>query len=200
MQSWRRVRWRLVDEWDGGFGWAIAERIERTSHALVVDGRTWLVDPVDAPGVRERLGDVVGVLQLLDRHTRDAHAFGVPVHRAWEGLEGTPFTTLPIRGNRLWREAALWHPETATLVCADALGTLDYFRAPGERLGWHPLVRPFPPRSLDGLEPARILVGHGAGVFDDASAALADQVRHGRRRLPRAWLSAARAVTRRAST
>ncbi|MGZ4340172.1 MAG: hypothetical protein ACXVQ3_08955 [Gaiellaceae bacterium] len=194
------MQWRLVDEWDGGFGWAVAGRIQRTSHALVVDGRTWLIDPVDAPGVRERLGDIAGVVQLLDRHTRDGHAFGVPVHLAWEGLPGTPFVPLRVRDSRLWREAALWHTETRTLVCADVLGTLDYFRAPGELIGWHPLVRPFPPSSLRAVEPARILVGHGAGLLDGAEAALADQIAHGRRRVGGAWLAAARAVTLRAST
>ncbi|HEY6962451.1 MAG TPA: hypothetical protein VI408_11225 [Gaiellaceae bacterium] len=189
--------WRLVDEWDGGFGWVVDERMERTSHALLVDGRTWLVDPVDVPGIRDRLGDVAGVIQLLDRHTRDSHAFGVPVQRAWEALDA-PFDTVPVRRGRFWKEVALWHAPSQTLVCADALGTLDYFRAPGERIGWHPLIRPAPPKAFAALQPERILVGHGSGVFEGAADALADVAAHGRRRWPAAWLAAFRSVVRRA--
>jgi hypothetical protein len=198
MRSWRRVETRTVDEWEAGFGWMAVERMQRTSHALHVDGATWLIDPVDDPDVRERIGEVAGVLQLLDRHTRDAEAFGVPVTRAWEGLGATPFEALPVRHNRLWHEVALWEPRSRTLVCADALGTLDYFRASRERIGWHPLVRPAPPRSFARVSPERILVGHGTGVFDGAADALADLLAHGRRRLPAAWVAAARAVMRRA--
>jgi hypothetical protein len=183
--------WRIVDAWEGGFGWIVDDRIGRTSHALRVDGDLWLVDPVDVDGIRERLDGVAGVIQLLDRHTRDTAAFGVPVQRAWEGLEA-PFDAVPVRSGRLWKEAALWEPHSRTLVCADALGTLAYFRAPGERIGWHPLVRPAPPRSFAALRPERVLVGHGAGLFDDAVAAVADLVEHGRGRLVSAWWRALR--------
>jgi hypothetical protein len=48
---------------------------------------------------------------------------------------------------------ALWDTTTRTLVVADALRTAPYFRAPDDRIGVHPLVRPFPPRSLLGLQP-----------------------------------------------
>ena len=198
MPSWRRVRWRWADEFEGGFGWIAEERLERASHALLVDGRVWLTDPVDVDGVEGRvrsLGEPAGVLQLLDRHGRDGETWaarlGVPLVRAWDD---SPLEALRVRDWRRWREVALWEPRSRTLVCADALGTLPFFRAPGERVGWHPLVRPSPPRSFDGVEPARILVGHGSGVHEDAAAALADLLRHGRRRLPAAWLSAARGV------
>jgi hypothetical protein len=60
--------------------------MQRASHALVADGATWLVDPVDHPDVRARLDSlpaVTGVLQLLDRHGRDcavmAADLGVPL-------------------------------------------------------------------------------------------------------------------------
>ena len=198
MRSWASVQWQPADEWDGGFGWVAVERMQRTSHALRLDGGVWLIDPVDAEGVEEHvraLGEPAGVLQLLDRHNRDcvawAERLGVPLHRAWES---SPFPVLPVRASRLWREVALWDEESRTLVCADALGTVDYFRTGRERIGWHPLVRPLPPRSFAGIEPERILVGHGAGVFDGAAGALDDLRRHGRRRTPAAWLSAARAV------
>ena len=189
--------WRPTDEWEGGFGWVTGDRAPRTSHALHVAGRVWLIDPADAPGLDGRvraLGEPAAVLQLLDRHNRDcagiAARLGVPHLRAYEELPDAPFEAVVVRSNRIWREVALWEPERATLVCADALGTLTFFRAPGERVGWHPFVRPFPPRGFARLAPGRILVGHGRGVFDDAADALADVVAHGRRRLPRAYLAA----------
>ena len=70
----------------------------RTSHALAVDGRVWLTDPIDADGVEERirsLGEPAGVIQLLDRHKRDGAALaarlGVPLHVVPSSLPGTPF-------------------------------------------------------------------------------------------------------------
>jgi hypothetical protein len=201
MRSWSRVPpYQLIDEWDGGFGWIRAERMQRTSHALAVGGRVWLVDPVDEPELEDRvrsLGEPAGVLQLLDRHGRGCAAWaerlGVPHQRAWEAA-AAPFQVLPIRNRRWWREVALWEPIDRTLVCADALGTLSFFRAPGERLGMHPLVRPFPPRALRALEPRRILVGHGEAVTVDAAAALHDTLAHARGRLPGAWKAAVSAL------
>lgn len=188
--------WSLVDEWEGGFGWLLDERMHRTSHALALAGRVWLIDPVDAPGVEERvraLGEPAGVLQLLDRHNRDcalwAARLEVPHLRAWHGIDRAPFECLTVRDRRWWREVALWEPTRRTLVCADALGTIAFFRAPAERIGWHPLQRLFPPRSLSLAVPERILVGHGAGVHDGAAAALHDALQNGRRRFPAAVLS-----------
>ncbi|MFZ1881436.1 MAG: hypothetical protein WAU41_14930 [Gaiellaceae bacterium] len=192
--------WQLLDEWDGGFGWAREERLQRTSHALAVDGRVWLVDPVDAPEFEERvrsLGEPAGIIQLLDRHERGCAAWarrlGVVHHRAFDVVD-VPFGVLPIRDRRWWREVALWEPAGCTLVCADALGTVPFFRAPGERVGLHPLIRPWPPRALRGLEPARILVGHGEAVTDDATGALRDTLAHAQRRLPAALKAAVSAV------
>ena len=165
--------------------------MRRSSHALLVEGRVWLTDPVDTPELEERvraLGEPAGVLQLLDRHERGCAAWaerlGVPHLRAWEPLGEAPFETLRVRRRRWWHEVALWEPTGRTLVCADALGTVDYFCAPGERIGMHPLVRPFPPRALARVAPDRILCGHGAGVHDDATAALQEALRTARRRLP----------------
>jgi hypothetical protein len=200
MRSWNRVGWRLVDEWDGGFGWARDERLQRTSHALAVAGRVWLVDPVDAPELEElvrSLGEPAGVIQLLDRHERDcdtwARRLGVEHRLAWEGI-AAPFDVLPVRDRRWWREVALWEPAGRTLVCADALGTSAFFRARGERIGLHPLIRPFPPRALRGLEPRRILVGHGEAVTAAAAEALEDTLANARRRLPAAVRAAVSAV------
>lgn len=181
------------------------EFLQRTSHALAVDGGVWLVDPVDEPELADRvraLGPPAGVLQLLDRHERGCAAwagrFGIPVLRAWEGVGGAPFEPVPILRRRWWREAALWEPRTRTLVCAEALGTISLFLArDDERLGVHPGLRPFPPRrQLGALEPERILVGHGAGVDADAAEALRSALATARRRMPSAWLRAARASRR----
>ena len=202
MRSWSRVaRWLPVDEQEDGFGWAIDEPLERTSHALRVDGRVWLIDPVDAPELEDRiraLGEPAGVLQLLDRHARDgavwAARLGVPLVRAFEGVPGTPFQALPVLDNRFWREVALWEPQSRTLLCADVLGTLEFFRAGDERIGMHPLLRLAPPRSLLSVAPERVLVGHGGGIHQDAAAAVHDTVRNARRRIPAALASAVRAV------
>lgn len=208
MRSWAHVECQplLVDEWDGGFGWSLDEFMQRTSHALVVEGRVWLTDPVDIPELEERvraLGEPEGVLQLLDRHERGCAAWaerlGVPHLRAWESVGAAPFEVLPVRRHRWWHEVALWEPSARTLVCADALGTVAYFCAPGERIGLHPLVRPFPPRALARAVPERILCGHGAGIHDDAAAALQEALRTARRRLLAAWLALLRAGFRAAS-
>jgi hypothetical protein len=50
------------------------------------------------------------------------------------------------------------------------------------------MVRLFPPtRALGGLSPARILVGHGEGVFDDAPEALSDALNGSRKRAPKLY-------------
>jgi hypothetical protein len=187
-----------VDEFDGGFGWMIADELmQRCSHALIVDDRAWLIDPIVGPRL-EQLPDVAGVIQLLDRHGRDcvvvANRFGVPHHVVPEHRIG-PFEFLPVRLTRHWCEVALWWPKQQVLACADALGTADYFRAGGERLGVHPLLRLRPPR-LD-VQPEVILCGHGRGVLDDAAAALREALRTSRRRIPKQAVSAVRAWARR---
>jgi|SRR4051794_4065960 len=160
---------RFCDEGEGTLGWVVDEFMERCSHALAADGRVWLVDALDGPGVEERvcaLGKPAGVLQLLDRHGRDCAALAarlrVPHHRLEAG--DAPFELVPVANWRRAPEVALWWPERRVLVCADAVGTARYFRAPGERLAVHPLLRLTPPRRLDAFEPARVLVGHGTGV------------------------------------
>jgi hypothetical protein len=200
MRSWGRVEWQPVDEWEGGFGWFVDEPMRRTSHALVLEGRVWLIDPVDVPELEGRvraLGEPAGVLQLLDRHNRGCTAWaerlGVPHLRAWESIGEAPFEVLPVQARRWWREVALWEATRRTLVCADALGTVAYFCAPGERIGVHPLLRPFPPRALGRVAPERILCGHGAGVHENAPAALQEALRTARRRLPAAWFGLLRA-------
>ena len=187
---------RVVDESEVGFGWIERAKMQRASHALVADGRVWLIDPIEGAGVEERvrtLGEPAGVIQLLDRHSRDSAAFaarlGVPLHVAPAALAGAPFALLPILRNRWWREVALWWPERRVLVCADALGTIPFFRAGDEPVGVHPFLRLRPPRSLRGLGAEQLLVGHGEGLHGPGTAtAVEDALRSARRRIPR-WLA-----------
>src|ERR687886_506149 len=179
---------RFCDEASWGFGWLQEEPLERCSHALAEDGRVWVVDPVEAAEVEERvraLGEPAGVIQLLDRHSRDCAAFakrlGVPLHEVpFGGVPRAPFDPIRIRGNRLWREVALWWPEQKALISADALGTGRFFRAGDERLGVHPLLRPLPPRVLGRFAPEHVLCGHGEGVHGGEAAPPAPALSDGR--------------------
>ena len=185
---------RFCDEFDAGFGWIVDdELIRRTSHALVVDRRVWVIDPVDADGVEAPIraaGEPAGVIQLLDRHGRDSRALaerlGVPLHVVpVEPISGAPFEFVVVRKGRWWKEVALWWCERRVLVVADALGTVGYFVAAGERIGVHPLLRPIPPRRLGNVRPRIVLCGHGEGVFTDADAAVREALRTSRRRIPK---------------
>jgi hypothetical protein len=188
---------RFCDETDWGFGWLQDEWLARCSHALCAEGRVWIFDPVDSPGVEERiraLGRPAGVIQLLDRHRRDSSALaerlGVPHHGTpFDGVPGAPFDPVAIVRHRLWREVALWWPKEQVLVCGDVLGTVGHFVAPGELLGVHPLLRLVPPRSLSRFAPRHVLGGHGAGVHgDEAAPALEEALATARRRLPAALI------------
>jgi len=194
------MRVRFCDEFDGGFGWIVAEFMQRCSHALVADGRVWVIDPVDGDGVEERIraaGTPAGVLQLLDRHNRDCAALaarlGVRHHLVPQGSIG-PFTCIAIRNRSSWNEVALWWPDRRVLVCADALGSAPYYCVADERLAVHPLLRLRPPRrQLGALQPEVILCGHGEGVLEDADGALREALDTSRRRIPRQAASAFRA-------
>jgi glyoxylase-like metal-dependent hydrolase (beta-lactamase superfamily II) len=194
------MRVRFCDEFDGGFGWIVDEFMERCSHALVEDGRVWVIDPVDGDGLEERIraaGSPAGVLQLLDRHNRDCAAFaarlGVRHHIVPQGSLG-PFACIAVRNSRSWNEVALWWPDRRVLVCADVLGTAPYYRAGNERLAVHPLLRVRPPsRQLGALQPDVILCGHGEGVLEHADTALREALSTSRRRIPRQVAGAFRA-------
>ena len=189
---------RFCDELAIGFSWLIAEPATRTSHALAAAGRFWLVDPVDWPPAVQRtlgLGAPAGVVQLLDRHKRDcagiARRLDVPHLVVPEAIPGSPFQCIPVLRRRGWRECALWWPEARTLVVAEAVGTNQFFRAGGELVGVHLLLRLTPPRVLTTYEPEHVLVGHGEGVHGaGAASALRDAVTRSRRSLPRALLQA----------
>ena len=192
---------RFIDEWDEGFGWLDdGDTMRRSSHALVVGEDVWVVDPVDADGVEELVraaGQPAGVVQLLDRHERDCAALakrlGVPHHVVPFGeIAGVPFRFVRVMNVPKWREAALWWPGPRVLVCADALGTVPYFRARGEPIGVHPFLRPWPPKRLAALDPERVLVGHGEGVSEGATEAVRRAIRTSRRGLPSALANALR--------
>jgi hypothetical protein len=191
---------RFCDEFDGGFGWIVDEFMQRCSHALVEDGRVWVIDPVDGDGVEERIraaGAPAGVLQLLDRHNRDCAALaarlGVRHHVVPQGSLG-PLACIAVRNSQSWNEVALWWPDRRVLVCADVLGTARYYRAGNERLAVHPLLRVRPPRKeLSALQPSVILCGHGEGVLEDADTALREALSTSLRRFPRQVASAVRA-------
>ena len=194
------MRVRFCDEFDGGFGWIVDEFMQRCSHVLVVDGRVWVIDPVDGDGVEERVraaGTPAGVVQLLDRHNRAcatlAARLGVRHHLVPQGSLG-PFACIAVKNSRSWKEVALWWPDRRVLVGADVLGTAPYFRAGNERLSVHPLLRLRPPRrQLGELHPDVILCGHGEGVLEDAEAALREALSTSRRRIPGQAASALRA-------
>ncbi len=189
---------RFVDEIGFALGWIAPEPrfMQRTSHAIVSHGRVWVIDPVADERALSRaceLGDPAGVVQLLDRHGRDclavAERLGVTHFQVPDRAPpGAPFQVLPLLRRRWWHEVALWYPVERTLVCADAVGTAQYYRAPQERLGVSPALRMTPPRRLLALEPEHVLVGHGQGIHADATAALREAVTLARRRTPSwAW-------------
>lgn len=211
-----------TDDFDGGFGWIAhpEETMERASHALVDGEEIWLVDPVDAEGLDDRLaeaGEVAGVVVLFNYHRRDAAAIATrhdvpvylpegmsalddgdlaaPVERFEDELNGTGFYLREVVHARFWQEWALF--DGTTLVVPESVGTADYFTAPGERLGVSLLRRLVPPKStLGGLEPERVLCGHGEGVFADASGELERALEVARQTAPRLYLKYAPTLLR----
>ncbi len=186
-------------ERDWGLGWIAAEPalMQRASHALAHEGGVWLIDPVDGEGLGERvarLGEVRGVLQLLDRHRRDCAALarrhGVPLLATpFDRVAGAPFEAVAVVRRRRWSETALWWPGRRALVVAEALGTAPYFPARGEPLGVHPVLRLTPPRALAGYEPEHLLVGHGPPLHGpDLGRRVRRAIASSRREIPR-WLA-----------
>jgi hypothetical protein len=169
--------------------------LECRSHAIRDDdGRVWVIDPVEMSGLVEEVrsfGTPAGVIVLLDRHLRAAPEvaarLGVPLYfpagnqrqqlpddviRYTDRIEGCPFEFPLVRqSGRAWIERALWWPARRVLVVAEAIGTVDFFRArPDEPYGVHPMMRVMPPKRLLGYDPELVLVGHGDPVDAPASA------------------------------
>src|SRR3954452_1759943 len=181
---------------DIGLSWWEDSGIFRASHALVDDGRVWIVDPVDAGDALERvraLGEPVAVLQLLDRHNRDSAAvakrLGVPHHKVPAVLPDSPFSVLNLDWGPMWKEVALWWPERTALVVPESLGTAPLFAVGPGPVGVHPMRRIAPPMTLRAFVPEHLLVGHGPAVHGkDAGGGLIDALERSRSDIPRMLL------------
>lgn len=206
----------MLNSWNEGRSWLAHpdETGVRVSHAVTADDGVWVIDPIDAPGVDallEELGEVAGVAVLCSHHARDAGAIanrhdvavhapqwmnrvadrvGAPIERYESTFGESDFQITRVEPLSLWQEAIAYREADGTLIIPDLLGTGPGYTVGDERLGVVLSHRLFPPRELLGeVEPERILLGHGAGVFHDASAALADALAGARKRFPRAVVS-----------
>lgn len=212
--DWMEIDRYENDDGTAGVGWIAYpdEAMQRASHALAVDDEVWVVDPVDVEGLDDLLDDlgaVAGVVVLLDRHKRDAAAvanrhdvsvylpafmsdiadeFDAPVELFHDELAETGYAVHEVVDNFAWSEAALYNESAGILLVPEAVGTTDYFLARGERLGVHPALRLKPPKKLARLAPERILVGHGAGIHEDAATALEDAISGSRGRTPSLYM------------
>ncbi|SDY18241.1 hypothetical protein [Halopenitus persicus] len=209
--------YEVVDRRDDGVGWFAHpnETGRRTSHAVVGnDGGVWLIDPIDAPGIDQELatlGDVCGVIVCSNYHVRDANGFAArhqvpvycpswlsraastldsPVEPGTDTIGSSGFALRRCRPFPGWSEAIAYRTADHTLYIPDILGTAPLYTVAEERLGMYLLCRFAPPRAVfEGLSPQRVLVGHGTGIFEDASTALRTALDGARRRLPAALRS-----------
>jgi len=170
----RRIR--VYDEYAFGFSWVLEEAMQRTSHALVDGGRVWLVDPVAFDEALDRaagLGEIAGVLQLLDRHNRDcaalAERYGVPLHKVPDEVPGSHFKAIPVVRFPGWKETTLWWPDQQALVVAEVVGANELYTGGRAAAGMHPMLRALPPRGLRSYSPRHLLMGHGAGIHGAAA-------------------------------
>jgi hypothetical protein len=182
----------IDDSVDWAVTWTADEAMARSSHALVADGRVWLIDPLaDEAALRAAvaLGEVAAVVQLLDRHTRDceevAERFSVPHLRLPEGLPGSPFEVRRMVWWPGWRELCLWWEAKQSLVVAEAVGTNTYMAVSDNPVGVHPMLRLKPPGALRRVAPERLFVGHGPTLHSGAGPALQEALARSRRDIPR---------------
>ncbi len=214
----RSTALHVVDEWADGFGWLAHpdETGHRVGHAVRTradsEGGVWVLDPLDAPGLDDRLaalGEVVGVAVLSDYHARDAAAIAeryevpvtvpAPLDRAADRVDGpvelvegslAGFDLQTVRPLHAWTETVAYREADGTLYVPDYLSGHEKFCVGGERVGMPTFSRLVPPRDpFECFAPERILFGHGEGVTTDARAALADALDGARRRFPRALVS-----------
>ena len=203
---------RIVDEFEAGFGWIAHpdEAGQRASHVIIGKDGAWILDPVDAVGIVDRiedLGPVAGVAVCSSWHARDAgmmaSRFDVPVavpswlSRVRSRIEApvldygdtfpdAAFTLHPRRRIPRFEEAILYHEPTATLYVPDSLGTTPHHALPDEVIAPPLTYRFAPPTQLGHLSPDRILVGHGIGIHEYATQALRSGLESSRRRFPQA--------------
>ena len=174
-----------------GVTWVMREAMVRASHALVHDGRVWLIDPVDDPEAMERvaaLGEPAGVVQLFVAHNRNGEAIakrlGVPFHKLPEMLPDSPFSVLKIDLGP-WKERALGWPEPRGLIVPESVGTGPAYAVGPGPAGIHPFRRALPPSSLKTFLPEHLLVGHGGPLHGgEAAAGLLDAFNRSRRDIP----------------
>jgi len=184
---------RTFDEHVLGLSWVAEDYLSRAAHALLIDGKVWFVDPFDEDDAVERgaaLGEPAGVLQLYFDHDRAsksvAERFGVPHYKLVDMVPGAPFSLIPLSFGPIWKEYALWEPETRGLVVMESIGTGHLYRLGDGPAGVHALRRLFPPNALRTYRPEHLLVGHGAPLHgSDATAGLINALERSRRDLPR---------------
>lgn len=189
----------------------------RASHAIQGEDGVWVFDPVDGAGVDDHLDDlgtVAGIVVQCQYHARDAASFSerydVPVHlpewmdRAaerveapterfeappgeWVELGASGIMMKTIDPLTFYQEPIVYRPDDGTLRIADMF--LTGALVGNERITMAIPHRFAPPREpFADLDPERILVGHGEGIFEDASEALEYTLDNARRLLPRSAL------------
>lgn len=186
----------VLKEWDQGFTWMAHPEadLQRASQAIEVDGKIWLVDPLDTAGLDDKLrtlGEVAGVVVLGSHHERHADrlarrhgvAIHVPEWFSWGGrdfdarvedirdeLDATGFELLFLRDNAFRQEGALYHPDRRTLVVSDTLMTALFSSKQGRPELFPPArIRPTYD-ALRDLDVERMLLSHGEPVFEDVEA------------------------------
>lgn len=175
-----------------GFTWIDGDPLLRASHALVHDGRVWLVDPFEDETALARAqdaGELAAVLQLFVAHERDGKAIAerlnVPFLSLPDHVPNSPFSVLKLDTAKVWKERALWWPEPKGLIVAESLGTADHYAVGDGPAGVHMLRRALPPNSLKPFVPEHLLVGHGAPLHGQAAAGgLLDALHRSRRDIP----------------
>ena len=166
--------------------------MQRAMHALREGERTWLIDPFHAAEFRDALSELpplAGAIQLLDRHNRNcseiAGSLDIPLHRVPRAVPGSGLEVIAVINQRVWREVALWAPQSQALVVAESVGTAPLFGL-GRPAGMHPLTRLRPPKqAFAGRTPELLLVGHGPALESGATPALSEALDHARGDLPR---------------
>ena len=125
-------------------------------------------------------------VQLLDRHNRDCRSVAErlggcaprrPAAAARVAVRPPPRRPLP-----LVAEVALWWPERRLLSSRTRSARFRVLPR-GRRAAWACIRSYGRPRSLRGLVPDHLLVGHGEGIHHHP-AALEDALRTARRRIP----------------